>query len=137
VAAEENKRIVRRYLEEVWNQGQLALVDELVAPGFVLHDNPYLDDAPGPEGVRKAYAQQSASFPEQHYRIEDMFAEADRVAVRATYNFTHGVGVAGVPPTGRRIAVRDINLYRVVDGQLVEQWWAYDVAGMLEQLRGE
>jgi steroid delta-isomerase-like uncharacterized protein len=136
MATEENKRIIRRYLEEVWNHGRLAVVDELVAPGFVLHDNPYPDDLPGPAGVRQAYAQQSASFPEQHYIIEDIFAEADRVAVRATFCFTHSVDVDGVPPTGRRIAVRDINLYRVVGGQLVEQWWAYDVSGMLERLKG-
>jgi steroid delta-isomerase-like uncharacterized protein len=134
VAVEANKAVVRRYLEEVWNQGHLAAIDELVAPTFVLHDNPYPDDAPGPAGVRSAYAQQSASFPDQHYAIEDIFAEGDKVAVRATYSFTHRVAVAGVSPTGQRIAVRDINLYRVVDRQIVEQWWAYDVDGMIRQL---
>jgi steroid delta-isomerase-like uncharacterized protein len=131
---EENKAIVRRYLEEVWNQGHLAAIDELVAPGFVLHDNPYAADLPGPMGVRQIYAEQCAGFPDQHYTIEDIFAEGDRVAVRATFRFTHRVAVVGAAPTGRRIAVRDINLYRVVDGKLVEQWWAYDVSSMLQQL---
>ena len=135
MSVEENKAIVRRYLEEVLNQGRLAAIDELVAPNFVLHDNPYPDDAPGPAGVRNACVHQSASFPDQHYTIEDIFGEGDRIAVRATYHFTHSVEVAGVPPTGRRIAVRDLNLCRVVDRQLVEQWWAFDVSGMLEQLR--
>jgi steroid delta-isomerase-like uncharacterized protein len=134
VSAEANKAVVRRYLEEVWNQGNLAAIDELVAPTFVLHDNPYPDDAPGPAGVRSAYAQQSASFPDQHYTIEDIFAEGEKVTVRATYSFTHRTEVAGVPPTGKRIAVRDLNVYRVVDQQIAEQWWAYDVAGMLQQL---
>src|SRR5215467_11913339 len=131
---EDNKAIVRRYLEEVWNHGHLAAIDELVAPTFVLHDNPYAEDRPGPAGVRQIYAEQIAGFPDQHYVIEDIFAEGDRVAVRATFRFTHGVALAGAPPTGKRVAVRDINLYRVVDGKIVEQWWAYDVAGLLQQL---
>jgi steroid delta-isomerase-like uncharacterized protein len=134
MGVEENKAVVRRYLEEVWNQGRLAAIDELVAPTFVLYDNPYSDNAPGPAGVRQLYAQQSAGFPDQHYTIEDIFAEGDRVAVRATFRFTHRVAVAGAPPTGKRIAVRDVNLCRVVDGRIAEQWWAYDVSGMLEQL---
>src|SRR5437763_1246412 len=112
MGAEENKAVVRRYLEEVWNQGRLAAIDELVAPTFVLHDNPYPDDRPGPEGVRQVYAQQSASFPDQHYRIEDIFGEGDKVTVRATFCFTHRVAVAGAPPTGKRIATRDLNIYR-------------------------
>src|SRR5262249_38264447 len=134
VGIEESKAIVRRYLEEVWNQGRLAAIEELVAPTFVLHDNPYAAALPGPAGVRQIYAEQSAGFPGQHYTIEDIFAEGDRVAVRATFRFTHGVALAGAPPTGKRVAVRDINLYRVMDGKIVEQWWAYDVAGMLQQL---
>jgi steroid delta-isomerase-like uncharacterized protein len=134
VGIEENKAIVRRYLEEVWNQGRLAAIDELVAPTFVLHDNPYVANLPGPAGVRQIFTEQSASFPDQHYTIEDVFAEGDRVAVRATFRFTHRVAVAGAAPTGKRVAVRDINLYRVVGGKIVEQWWAYDASGMLQQL---
>jgi steroid delta-isomerase-like uncharacterized protein len=131
---EANKAIVRRFFQEIWNHGNLASINELVGPTFVMHESPYQDNLLGPEGVRRAYLEQSINFPDSYYTIEDILAEGDKVAVRTIFNFTHSKMLKGQPPTGRQIAYRGMNLFRIANGKIVEEWWVYDHVGRLKQL---
>ena len=83
MSTEENKVLLRRLFEEVWNQGNLAAVDELLAADYVLHDPAML--IRGPEGFKAYVSAFRAAFPDIHATIEDQIAEEDKVAMRAHF----------------------------------------------------
>jgi predicted ester cyclase len=99
VSSEENKAVVRRLYEEVFNGGNLDLADDLVAPDGVNHAAPPGGPA-GPVGVRRIVGMLRAAFPDDRHEIEDMLAEGDRVAVRITHTGTHEGVFRGAPPRG-------------------------------------
>jgi predicted ester cyclase len=129
--SEENKALVRRYIEECWNWHNLDATDELVSPG-------YLNHAASPENQR-AGAKYSLSwlfsvFPDHHFEIEDAVAEGDTVAVRGTCSGTHEGELLGIPPTGERFAAQQSHWFRVADGKVAEHWAVRDDLGMMQQL---
>jgi predicted ester cyclase len=133
--AEENKRLIRRFFDEVWNEGRVELAEEFVAEGYVSHN--YLNiSVLGPEGIRQAVLAQKAAFPDQHTTIEDLIAEGDKVVVRGRDDLTHAGEFMGYPPTGRRITVTWIDIFRIEDGKLVEAWLETDSRLFIEQLKG-
>jgi steroid delta-isomerase-like uncharacterized protein len=126
-----NLTIVRRLLEEGWNQGRLEVVDELVARDAVpAHESP----SPGRQSWKDAIVMYRSAFPDLNYRIDDLFGAGDKVVLRWTATATDTVGFMGRPPTGRRASATGINIYRVADGMLVEHWDEWDLAGLLQQL---
>ena len=133
MSAEEHKALVRRFVEEVQNRGDLASLDELCAPDFVNHSAP-----PGVPPTREGLVQLTAvfrqAFPDGRMAIEDMLAEGDKVVTRKTFRGTHQGDLMGLPPTGRRVEIGLIDIVRVVDGKVVEHWNAVDNLGMLQQL---
>jgi predicted ester cyclase len=88
VSVEENKAIVRRWTEEGFGKGNLAVADEVVATDFVNH-NPVAEQRPGREGLKQAVAMLRGAFPDLRVEIEDMIAEGDRVAIRDTIRGIH------------------------------------------------
>ncbi len=133
MAAEGNKAIIRRFVEEVQNGGDLAAVDELTAPGYVNHSAP--PGVPGDrEGLKQLTAMFRRAFPDGRMTIEEMVAEGDRVATRKTFRGTHRGELMGIPPTGRAVAIGLIDIVRLVDGKVVESWSAADDLGLLQQL---
>ncbi len=133
MGADGNKAIVRRFVEEVQNGGNLAVLDELTAPGYVNHTAP-----PGVpadrEGLKQLTAMFRRAFPDGRMAIEDLVAEGDRVVTRKTFRGTHGGELMGIPPTGRAVAIQLIDIVRLADGKAVESWSAADDLGMLQQL---
>ena len=126
-----NLAIVRRLLEEGWNQGRLEVVDELVARDAVpAHQSP----SPGRQSWKDAIVMYRSAFPDLTYRIDDLFGAEDKVVLRWTATATDTVGFMGRPPTGRRASATGINIYRIADGMLVEHWEEWDLAGLLQQL---
>lgn len=117
VSTEENKAIVRRFVEEVQNGGNIDAVDELCSSGFVN----------GTAMFRRV-------FPDSHFTIEDMVAEGDKVATRKAFRGTHRGEFMGVPPTGREVSISLIEIVRVVGGRVVEHWAVGDNLGMMRQL---
>src|SRR5262249_47337156 len=99
MSAEENKAIVRRYLEEGFHRRNPAAVDELVAPDFVHHDP--VNPLHGPAGLKEYQAVLFAAFPDLRLTLEDIVAEGDKVVVRYTMTGTHRGAVAGIAPTGK------------------------------------
>jgi|SRR5579859_433930 len=120
MSSEENKAIIRRVIAEIINQGKLDVIDELFAPDFV--DRSTEEQAPGPEGVRQFVSAMRADFPDLAIRIDDLIAEGDKVVIRTTWQGTHQGGYAGVAPTGRQIKRTMIQIFRLADGRLVEEW---------------
>jgi predicted ester cyclase len=131
--SEENKAIVRRLLAEV-DRGNLAVVDEAYATSYVDHTPSAIRSlAPGIDGVKKAFAIFLSAFPDSRHEIEDLIAEGDRVVVRLRASGTHTGELMGVPPTGKRVTMTGIAIYRLAGGRIVERW-VEQGASILEQL---
>jgi steroid delta-isomerase-like uncharacterized protein len=132
--SEQNKALVRRAIEEVWNRGNFAVVGELIASDFVGHVSLPIGEIHGPEGVKRYFATLREAFPDLHFTIEDQIAEGDRAVTRWTARGTHTGEFRGVPPTGKQVRVTGININRVADGKVVEGWLHLDELGLLQQL---
>ena len=133
--SEANKAIVRRWFEEVWNQGREETVDELFAAtgiGYGLGDT----EAPvhGPAEFKPFARNLRGALPDMRMVIEDIMAEGDKVTVRITLEGTHLGGQLGVAPTGRRIKVAGVVIVRIARGQIVEGWNSWDQLGLLRQI---
>ncbi len=132
--SDEGKALVRRMYEEVWNEGRLDVVDDICAPDY-RGVGPYGDEH-GPDAVKRGVAARRAAFPDIQVTIEDLLVDGDRVAARLTFEGTHQGSFQGIEATGKRVAWSGIWIYRVDGGKFVERWHAYDLLGLLEQLRG-
>jgi steroid delta-isomerase-like uncharacterized protein len=132
--SEENKAVVRRFIEEVWNNGNLDAIDELISEDHVDHD-PGREGTPGGrEGMRAFVQMYRTAYPDTHIEFGEMVAEGDLVAGNWTATGTHQGELMGIAPTGRSIKVTGMGMDRVRDGQIVESWANYDSLGMLAQL---
>ena len=133
MSAEDNKALVRRFVDEVQSGGNIDLIDEVCSPGFVNHSAP-----PGipadREGVKIVTAMFRGAFPDSYFTLEDMVAEGDKVATRKTFHGTHGGDFMGMPPTGRVVSMGLIDIVRVSDGRVVEHWAMGDSLGLMQQL---
>ncbi len=132
MSAEENKDLVRRYIEEVWNDHDLAAIDELVSPEYFNHAASTAEYQRG--GAKLAVEWLLSVFPDHRFDIEDAAAEGDTVAVRGTMGGTHEGDLMGIAPTGKRVAVQQTHWFRVADGKVAEHWAVRDDLGMMRQL---
>ena len=134
MSTEENKAISRRIIEEMWNKGDLAVVDELIAANYVFHD--FLGrEIKGPEGLKQYVTMVRTVFPDFHITIDDMLAEGDKVAFRFTWRGTHkGKGDLGIPPTGKQVTVTGMAITHIVGDKEAEVWESGDALGMLQQM---
>lgn len=131
---QQNRRLIERYFEEVWNQGRLEMLDELIHAAYVNHSPGLPDPQPGPAGLKPIVAAMRIGLPDMHYTIEDMVIAPDKVAVRVTLRATHSGELFGMAPTGRRITVDQMQIERIENGQIIEHWRRTDDIGMLRQL---
>jgi steroid delta-isomerase-like uncharacterized protein len=133
MATEENKEIVRRMIEEVFNKGDLEVVDDLVAPNYVYHF-PGREDIKGSEELKQFAMMIRTAFPDFHITIDDMVAEGDEVACRYTYLGTHKGEFVGIAPTGKQFQATGILISHIKGGKEVEVWESIDRIGMLQQI---
>jgi steroid delta-isomerase-like uncharacterized protein len=131
---EANKALTRRFYEEGWNQGNLAVFDELLASNHVLHDPGFPEPIHGLEGFKQYYASYRTAFPGNQLTVEDYIAEGDTVVSRWTGRGTHKGDLMGIAPTGKQVTVTGISIQRIANGKIVEEWSNYDMLGMLQQL---
>jgi steroid delta-isomerase-like uncharacterized protein len=132
--SQQNTMLVRRAVEEVWNRGNFAIVEELVASDLVIHSSTPGDEIHGPAGVKQFYATLRAAFPDIRFTIEDQITEGDRVVTRWTAHATHTAEYQGIPPTGKQFRLAGIDIDRIVGGKVVECWPIADELGMMQQL---
>jgi steroid delta-isomerase-like uncharacterized protein len=134
VSQEENKAVARRWVEDLFNTGNLEVADEIIAPDHVHHDPTLSDIPPGPEGQKQVVNLYRSAFTNAHISIEDQLAEGDRVVTRWTSSGTHQGELMGVTRTGNQVTVTGITIIRVSDGKIVESWTNYDALGMMQQI---
>ena len=132
MSEEKNKAVVRRLVDEGYNQGQFAIAGELLAPDFVGHDP--TGETFGRQEWRQSLLILRETFPDYHLTVEDMIADGDRVAWRWTMHGTDRGGLAGRPPTGKEATMYGINVERLRDGRIVESWSSSDHTPMLQAL---
>ncbi|GIV98239.1 MAG: hypothetical protein KatS3mg057_2896 [Herpetosiphonaceae bacterium] len=134
MAAEENKTLVRRVIEEGFNKGNLGVADQLCASNYRSHD-PLLQNLPsGPDAFKQSINVYRTAFPDSRITIEEQVAQGNLVATRWTAQGTHNGQLMGIQPTGKRVQVSGIQIDRVEQGKIVETWINYDALGMMQQL---
>lgn len=131
MSTENNKSIVLRLFEEVM-KGNLAITDELMAEDYTQHSVFGIPN--GREGFKQFFMAFATAVPDAQFVIEDVTAEGDKVVTRFTVNGTQTGALQGIPPTGKKFSMKGIDIFRVVDGKVVEHWDAVDQLGMLQQL---
>lgn len=131
----ENEACARRFHMDIFQQGNLAAADELIASDFVWHAFGLPAELPrGPAGVKQVATMYRAAFPDLQIAHQDTIAAGDKVVIRWVVSGTHQSELMGVPPTGKRVTVTGIDIFRFVDGKLVEMWQNWDQLDLLQQL---
>jgi len=134
MTAEEKKALVSRIVSDIWNRGDLAAVDQVMIAGARYH-GPHMPRGLGDrEAWRRAISRYRSAFPDSHVTFDELTVCGDIVVGRWSATGTHTGSMPGVAPTGKRIAIGGITLYRIADGKIVEAWEQLDLLGMWQQL---
>jgi steroid delta-isomerase-like uncharacterized protein len=129
----DQKALMRRFYDEVMNQGRLEVLDELVADDFVEYEA--LPGGPtGKDAPRDFVATFRAAFPDMRVTLEDAIEEGDKVVARARLSGTHQGEFMGIPATGSKIDIQMIDIVQIRDGRAIAHWGVSDNLAMLEQL---
>ncbi len=115
MSLEENRTIVRRFITEVLEEGNIALIDQLCAPNYVNRIT-----GQGVESLKQIGGMMKTAIPDFHFAIENLVAEGDQVVARFTITGTNTGSVMGSKPTGKAISVRGLTYYRLFNGKIVE-----------------
>ncbi len=133
MSAEENKTLIRRLVDEVYNEGNLDVVDELVALEVFNHAA-VPEHRHGIDGFKHLIEWVREFSPDVHYEIDDIIAEGEKVAVRMTQSGTHTGAVRGIPPTGKSFSAEYVHWFRLADGKVAELWALTEHLSRLKQL---
>ena len=135
---EQNKRIVLRFVEEMWNQRKLEVADEIIAPDCITHQLRGGADVAGaprsPELVKREAQAWLVAFPDLRFDLEQMIADEDQVVSRYTLKGTHTGTWNGIPATNKKISVPMMTIHRIRDGKIVEDWVMVGVLILFQQL---
>lgn len=131
---EQNKALIRRFCEEVWNKGNLDVMGEIFADDYVRHDLRPGSPPSGPEGQKRIAADFRGAFPDLRMNIDLMVAEDDMVVVRWTTEGTNTGQWGKVAPTGKHARFSGVNIFRIRNGKVVEIWNHRDDLGLMQQL---
>jgi steroid delta-isomerase-like uncharacterized protein len=133
MSAEENKVLVRCYIEEVWNKRNVAALDEFLASNYQRYTSPNTTPL-NREAQKQRLAGIRTAFPDITLTLEEIYAEGDRVVFRSTIRGTHLNIFQGIPSTGRQVTVSLLDMVRVEDSKIVEHWGGPDFWDWLQQL---
>jgi len=128
---EENKQVMIRHVEEIWNGKNLDAADELFHPQAV---TPYAPLPPGPAGCKVIASMFHSAFPDFHMVVEDIVAEGDLVAARFSQTGTHQGDLFGIPATGRAVDFEEMAFVQIADGKIISTWFETDMLTMMQQL---
>jgi len=132
VSLDENKAIVRRFVDEIFVQGRPETIDALLADDFVAHTWPSTGHPK--DDLKRATERAHGALTNPRFTIDDMIAEGDRVAVRLTSGATQTGPFMGMPPSGKSYEISEIHIFRLRDGKVIEHWHQFDQLGMMKQL---
>ena len=134
---EDNKALVRRYFEEIWDKGNLDLIDELFSTNFVRHGPTGTEgEVRGLEGFKGLVSTYHAGLPDFRVTIDEMMAEGDRVVTRWTVRGTHQGELMGNAPTGNQITFSGYLFDRISGGKIDEEWVDYDTLHVMQEIGG-
>lgn len=131
---EQHQNIIHRYYEEVWNQGRLDVLDELLDTQYINHTPSVPNPPPGPDGLKPIVAAIRRAFPDLHYEIKDIIVNDSMAVARVIMTGTQQDSLFDLPPTGRKIMVNQINIEKIKNGKVVEHWRVTDELGLMKQL---
>ena len=131
--SEENKLIARRVLDELFDKGNLDAADELIHPDFVNHEAPP-NNPGGAEGLKETVSWLRGLWGPMRAEVEDEICEGDKVVARVTMHGRHVGEFLGRPPTGKEFATKQIHIWRVQEGRVIEHWSVRDDLGQALQL---
>ena len=135
MSADENIQLMRRWFQEVWNEGRIETVRELLSSDAVARGQRGGDtEIHGPEEFEKFVREIRGAFPDIQVNVEDVFGAGDKVVLRWSGVMTHKGDMLGLAATGRTVRCGGISIVRIVDGKIVEGWDHWDQLGMLEQI---
>jgi predicted ester cyclase len=134
MSIEQNKAISRRIPLEVFNEGRIDVIDEIVAPDIKEHGELPPGIPAGRDGLRAVASALRKGFPDIKYRIDLQVAEGDFVAGYTTVSGTHKGEVFGMPATGKHAEWAETHIVKIVNGKITEHWGIVDQLGMLRQL---
>ena len=137
MSVEQNRSLVRRFYDQVWNRGNVDVANEVFAEDYVRHDLRPTQALPGGAGQAKIAADFRAAFPDLRMVVDLILAEDDLVAARWTTEGTHSGAWGGRPPTGKHATFSGVNIFRIRDGKVVELWNHRDDLGLAQQLGAE
>jgi steroid delta-isomerase-like uncharacterized protein len=130
---EQNKNLIRRFFDEMWNPWNFAKADELLAPDITFQGT-LGPELKGRDAFRAYMRKVQAAFPDFHNTILEMTAENDRVVARTFYRGTHRGEIFGIAPTGKAISYAGAAFFRIADGKVIEGWVLGDLLSVLRQL---
>lgn len=130
-----NKATARRFFVDVFSQGNLAVLEEIIAPDYREDGPSAIPGLPtGPAGSRIHVEVYRSAFPDLSFTIGEQVAEGDMVTTRWTAHGTHKGELSGIPPTGRSVTISGVSIDKIVDGKLVAGWSISDQYSLLQQL---
>jgi steroid delta-isomerase-like uncharacterized protein len=133
IETDDNKAVVRRFIEEIFVGGRKETVDELLDDEFVAHTWPSTTGNPK-DDLKAAIDRAAAGLSDARFTVDDLIAEGDQVAARLTTGATQTGEFMGMPATGKRYEIEEIHWFRLRDGKVVEHWHQFDQVGLMKQL---
>jgi steroid delta-isomerase-like uncharacterized protein len=134
MSTEQNKALFRRFAEQLATQGNLSVIDEMVSPDFVEHEQLPPGVPASREGVKQLFSMLGTGFPDLQITFHDMIAEGDKVVAIMTWSGTHKGEFMGIPATNKRVSFQVIDVVRITGGKLVEHWGQMDMMAMMQQV---
>lgn len=135
-AIDHNRRVIARYFDEVWNRGEVDVLDELLTADYLNHSSSIPNPRPGPEDVKAIVRMMREGIPDLHYQVLDIVAAADRAAVYTRVTGTHTGTLFGMAPSGNPIDVRQMQIEWFRDGRICQHWRITDEMALMRQIRG-
>ena len=132
--SEQNKNVVRRLFDELWNKGNLLVADEIIAPTYLHHDASTPDLGRGPESEKKRVNLYRTAFHDFRLNIEGLFADGETVVARWSCRGVHKGELNGIAPTGNQFAITGVTICRFDRGKIVEGFVNWDALGLMRQL---
>lgn len=135
MSVQENIQLLTRWFNEVWNQGNLETVHELLSSDAVATGQAGSGvTLQGPQDFVPFVQQIRSAFPDMKIEVEDAFGADDKVALRWSGEMTHSGDALGIPATGKSVRLTGITIVRIVNGKIVAGWDNWDQLGMFEQI---
>lgn len=134
---EDNKIILREFMEEVWNRGNLDAADKLISSPYIIHSDPgdqWERQSLDLPTFKKRVMYSRQAFPDLHFAVQEMVGEGDKVVINWYLEGTHNGDITGLPATGKRVKVPGITIYYLSNGRITGHWQVIDRLGFMQQV---